>query len=267
MKFICDNCKAKYQIGDDKIAGRSVRMKCRRCGHLIQLSASVVAEGAGEHPPHEIDSSLVESGSVSMSVSALLGGAPLAEDLFDEGPTRAMTLEQRIAASSATSSAAAPAAAPVAAPVAAPIAAPPGARPAPAGAPAAARPGVAGSAGAGLGARPAPSPAAPVARPGLGAPAASRPLPAPASPPKVGPPVPAAAARPAAHDGCPAASGRRDRDGGGVPEERGGRARHPCRAAGRREAGRCRGPRPPRGRLVRRRRGCASRACAPRGHP
>jgi predicted Zn finger-like uncharacterized protein len=39
MKFLCDNCKAKYQIGDDRIAGKAVRMKCRRCGHDIHLSS------------------------------------------------------------------------------------------------------------------------------------------------------------------------------------------------------------------------------------
>ncbi|MEM9067389.1 MAG: GYF domain-containing protein [Myxococcota bacterium] len=35
MKFLCDNCKAKYQIPDEKIAGRTLRMKCRKCGHNI----------------------------------------------------------------------------------------------------------------------------------------------------------------------------------------------------------------------------------------
>ncbi|HJL26439.1 MAG TPA: zinc-ribbon domain-containing protein, partial [Polyangiaceae bacterium LLY-WYZ-15_(1-7)] len=35
MKFLCDNCKAKYQIPDEKIAGRTLRMKCRKCGHSI----------------------------------------------------------------------------------------------------------------------------------------------------------------------------------------------------------------------------------------
>lgn len=45
MKFLCDNCKAKYQIGDDKVAGKTVRMKCRRCGFDIHVSASTtVAE-------------------------------------------------------------------------------------------------------------------------------------------------------------------------------------------------------------------------------
>src|SRR3954462_15219047 len=37
MKFLCPSCKAKYQIGDEKVAGRSVRMKCRKCGYVIQV--------------------------------------------------------------------------------------------------------------------------------------------------------------------------------------------------------------------------------------
>src|SRR5690348_11875156 len=40
MKFLCDNCKAKYQIGDEKVAGKTVRMKCRKCGYAIQVTAS-----------------------------------------------------------------------------------------------------------------------------------------------------------------------------------------------------------------------------------
>ena len=53
MKFLCDNCKAKYQIGDDKVAGKTVRMKCRRCGHLIQVSASVTESSVARRLPTE----------------------------------------------------------------------------------------------------------------------------------------------------------------------------------------------------------------------
>ena len=35
MKFLCGNCKAKYQIADEKVTGRTLRMKCRRCDHDI----------------------------------------------------------------------------------------------------------------------------------------------------------------------------------------------------------------------------------------
>src|SRR3954451_10421789 len=57
MKFLCPSCKAKYQIGDEKVAGRSVRMKCRKCGYVIQVS-SVPGLGdalPGSEPPPAID--------------------------------------------------------------------------------------------------------------------------------------------------------------------------------------------------------------------
>ena len=46
MKFLCENCKAKYQIGDDKVAGKTVRMKCRRCGFDIHVNASTIVDEA-----------------------------------------------------------------------------------------------------------------------------------------------------------------------------------------------------------------------------
>ncbi|MBX3251256.1 MAG: zinc-ribbon domain-containing protein, partial [Myxococcales bacterium] len=44
MKFLCDNCKAKYQIPDEKIAGRTLRMKCRKCNHDIIIRGPQEAE-------------------------------------------------------------------------------------------------------------------------------------------------------------------------------------------------------------------------------
>jgi len=41
VKFLCEHCKAKYQIADDKVAGRTVRMKCRKCGGAIEVRAAV----------------------------------------------------------------------------------------------------------------------------------------------------------------------------------------------------------------------------------
>ncbi len=42
MKFLCGNCKAKYQIADEKISGRTLRMKCRRCSHDIIIRGDQV---------------------------------------------------------------------------------------------------------------------------------------------------------------------------------------------------------------------------------
>ncbi len=52
MKFLCPSCKAKYQIADEKVTGRAVRMKCRKCGFIIPLSdippAPLTVPPAGE---------------------------------------------------------------------------------------------------------------------------------------------------------------------------------------------------------------------------
>lgn len=44
MKFLCDNCKAKYQIPDEKIRGRTLKMKCRKCEHPILIRGPQEAE-------------------------------------------------------------------------------------------------------------------------------------------------------------------------------------------------------------------------------
>ena len=46
MKFLCDNCKAKYQIPDEKIRGRTLKMKCRKCEHPIVIRGPRTEEPA-----------------------------------------------------------------------------------------------------------------------------------------------------------------------------------------------------------------------------
>ena len=54
MKFLCDQCKAKYQIADEKVAGKTVRMKCRKCGHMIEVKSEVTETSvAGALPPSD----------------------------------------------------------------------------------------------------------------------------------------------------------------------------------------------------------------------
>ncbi len=45
MRFNCKACNAKYQIADEKVAGKTVRMKCRKCGHVIQVRSKDGPEG------------------------------------------------------------------------------------------------------------------------------------------------------------------------------------------------------------------------------
>lgn len=64
MKFLCDNCKAKYQIADEKVAGKTVRMKCRKCGHQIEVRAAVT-ESTSLAPPARPGLSVPTSGGLS----------------------------------------------------------------------------------------------------------------------------------------------------------------------------------------------------------
>jgi predicted Zn finger-like uncharacterized protein len=51
VKFLCEQCKAKYQIADEKIVGKTVRMKCRKCGHLIEVRAEVTETSVNTERP------------------------------------------------------------------------------------------------------------------------------------------------------------------------------------------------------------------------
>ena len=37
MKFLCPSCKAKYQIADEKVSGKTLKMVCRQCGDEIVI--------------------------------------------------------------------------------------------------------------------------------------------------------------------------------------------------------------------------------------
>lgn len=44
MRFSCENCQAKYQVADEKVAGKTIRMKCRKCGNSIEVKPVQAAE-------------------------------------------------------------------------------------------------------------------------------------------------------------------------------------------------------------------------------
>jgi len=50
MKFLCPNCKAKYQISDEKISGRTLKMDCRRCNHPIVIRGDKAAAARRSKP-------------------------------------------------------------------------------------------------------------------------------------------------------------------------------------------------------------------------
>lgn len=85
MKFLCDNCKAKYQIADEKVAGKTVRMKCRKCGHQIEVRAAVTETSVSTSPPGAPGNSGSEApraaakSSLATSLSAAKPRAPVGQ--------------------------------------------------------------------------------------------------------------------------------------------------------------------------------------------
>ena len=90
MKFVCGECQAKYQIPDERVAGRKLKIRCRKCGAAIHLrgeNASAVGEPAptlewhvavdGEqHGPYPTDqmASLLRDGHLGWDVSVWRDG-------------------------------------------------------------------------------------------------------------------------------------------------------------------------------------------------
>jgi predicted Zn finger-like uncharacterized protein len=35
MRFVCDSCRAQYMISDDKVGAKGVKVRCKKCGHVI----------------------------------------------------------------------------------------------------------------------------------------------------------------------------------------------------------------------------------------
>ncbi|MDH5675927.1 MAG: zinc-ribbon domain-containing protein [Myxococcales bacterium] len=53
MKVVCESCRAKYLIPDERVAGRKVKIRCRKCqaSILVRGDMAGVAEADGSAPP------------------------------------------------------------------------------------------------------------------------------------------------------------------------------------------------------------------------
>lgn len=59
MRFVCDSCHAQYMISDEKVGPAGVRVRCKKCGHIITVKR--VAESAPTPAAPERDQTEVMS--------------------------------------------------------------------------------------------------------------------------------------------------------------------------------------------------------------
>lgn len=85
MRISCPSCQSSYKIADEKVQGRTVKVRCRKCGMTIHVSEQGVMNDPG-------DASQAEAGVPDA------GGAPQFSVLVAEGDQRDMGLEEIVAA-------------------------------------------------------------------------------------------------------------------------------------------------------------------------
>ncbi len=89
MKISCQNCSSKYTVSDEKVQGKTVKLKCKKCGATILVNsggATTVAAGAGvaDHASSPGDVGSMEGVSYLVNVA--------------EGDQRTMTVPDLVAA-------------------------------------------------------------------------------------------------------------------------------------------------------------------------
>ncbi|HEX8107516.1 MAG TPA: zinc-ribbon domain-containing protein, partial [Kofleriaceae bacterium] len=47
MKFLCDRCKTRYSIGDDRVRGKILKIRCKNCANVITVREGMSPEGDG----------------------------------------------------------------------------------------------------------------------------------------------------------------------------------------------------------------------------
>jgi predicted Zn finger-like uncharacterized protein len=85
MKIICQTCQSKYTVSDEKVQGKTVKIKCRKCGATIMVNSSGASQQNG---------GVTEAESFSGAVPTADGGAGTYTVNVADGDQRTMTLAE-----------------------------------------------------------------------------------------------------------------------------------------------------------------------------
>lgn len=50
MKFLCDRCKTRYSIGDDRVRGKILKIRCKNCANVITVREGMDADAGADAP-------------------------------------------------------------------------------------------------------------------------------------------------------------------------------------------------------------------------
>jgi predicted Zn finger-like uncharacterized protein len=57
MKVVCESCQAKYQVPDERVAGKKLKIRCKRCGATVLIRGDLAAVGLADGIAPGVDSS------------------------------------------------------------------------------------------------------------------------------------------------------------------------------------------------------------------
>src|SRR5687768_5255958 len=89
MKFLCGGCRTKYQISDEKIRGKILTIRCKKCGAKILVRESLAREGGTAVAPVAEEERALGTQELksqeqrSVAQSAAVGGSAALASAFD----------------------------------------------------------------------------------------------------------------------------------------------------------------------------------------
>ncbi len=86
MKITCNSCQSKYTVSDDKVQGKTVKIKCRKCGATILVNSSGATTTNASDP------------AVAAADAAAAGDGPTYLVNVAEGDQRSMSLQELVQA-------------------------------------------------------------------------------------------------------------------------------------------------------------------------
>src|ERR1043165_8758428 len=81
VNVTCDKCNKRYAIADDKVRGKSVKIRCKQCQNLISVQGPPAGAPAAAPPPAAVQ--------ITASAAAA-GGVSVGNNPWEEERTRAM---------------------------------------------------------------------------------------------------------------------------------------------------------------------------------
>lgn len=86
MKFLCDRCKTRYSIGDDRVRGKILKIRCKNCANVITVREGMSDDAASLGPRSKKPTTLAPTTDLGASSSSSALGQAFASAMTKPPP-------------------------------------------------------------------------------------------------------------------------------------------------------------------------------------